>query len=138
MSGEPSTVLSFLAEIQSEPEKAILFVESLSKILLPWEPIQIGSAFIGETTVPAGQTPAEFKKNMSQMSISGYILKNVFSTQIAVISKDHPKWKVYIDGVQQTDAPMISHGSKAEQEVKGFVEKKLLSRGFILSETKAF
>lgn len=120
-------------ELKTNPSLSVKLVSVLSKITNPWETIGLSGQHVNELAVPQGVSVEDFKKKLnSNPHVSGYRLTTIFGREIAIIVKDHPKYKVTIEGETQADAPFVTHSKKAEDSVKEFAEKRLKEKGYIL------
>lgn len=132
---EESLIQSLVVELKEHPERAVAFIQVLSKITKPWESIgpDGATASVNEVTVPQGTSAQAYQKqSWGGPNISAFKLTTIFGDDVALIIKDSPKWRITIEGVPQIDGPFVQHGQKAEQTVKQFVEERLAQRGYII------
>jgi hypothetical protein len=130
-----SHVDALLHEFTTVPAKAIDFIKALGKITKGWEPIGSNGNPVNEIPVPPGKNPRDFVRTASSIvHISGFRLTTIFGEEVALITKDSPKWRVVIQGEYQVDTPFVEHSQKAEVNVKNFAETKLRERGFIIGQ----
>ena len=123
----------FIKEMKENPKSALKFIKTLSLITRPWEAIGTQTNLVNEITVPQGMSAKDFiKSSQTGPFVSGYKLVTIFGDEVAVISKDTPKWKILILGEMQPDAPFVDHSKLAEGKAKKFVEDKLTQKGFII------
>lgn len=134
LKAETSIIEQLVSELTKHPESAVGLIKVLSKITKPWEVIGLNGQQLNEIPVPQGVTVQDFKKQATGPHISGYRLTTIFGDEVAVIIKDHPKWKVTIEGQNQSDSPFVSHSKKAEEGIKEFVETRLRDKGYILGK----
>lgn len=122
-----------IQEMIQQPQLALKFVQSLGKITKPWETLSRDGTSINEVPVPQGKPAKEFlKEAQSAAYVSGYRLSTIFGDEIAMITKDSPKWRVTILGEYQVEAPFMTHPQKGETSVKQFVEEKVKQLGYII------
>lgn len=127
-----STLLTLVNEIKTDPAGALALVKALQKVCKPWESLTSASNELSEMTVPAGQSAKDFMKNASKGFVSGYRINTIFGEEVALVTKDHPRWKVLIEGQNQSDSPIIGNSKTSEATVRAFVEEKLVERGYIV------
>lgn len=129
-----SVAESLTQDLIQNPSRAIQLVKTLSKITRDWEPIGSNGAPINETPVPPGKNPKDFIKTTSSspVHISGFRLTTIFGDEVAMITKDSPKWRVTILGEYQVDTPFVQHSTRAEFNAKQFAENKLREKGYII------
>lgn len=130
-----SHVDALIQEFTTSPSKAVDFIRALGKITKGWEAIGSNGNPVNEVPVPPGKNPRDFVRSASSIvHISGFRLSTIFGEEIALITKDSPKWRVVIQGEYQVDTPFVEHSQKAESNVKNFAESKLRERGFIIGD----
>lgn len=121
-----------MAELVGNPDLAVEFVRTISKITKPWEAIGNNGTIVNEAPTSRGEAKSEFFGRVSGVYVSGYRLQTIFGDEVATIIRDTPKWKIVIDGKGQVDAPFIEHGQKAESIAKEFTERKLRELGYVI------
>lgn len=122
-----------IQEMTQRPALALKFIQSLGKITKPWETLSRDGTSINEVPVPQGKPAKEFLKETQNAGyVSGYRLSTIFGDEVAIITKDSPKWRVTILGDYQVEAPFMTHPQKGEASVKQFVEEKVRKLGYII------
>jgi hypothetical protein len=132
---QESTLLeSLIEETKKRPDQALMLVKALGKITKGWESVGSDGTPVNEMPVPQGKSAKDFQKSVQGHFVSGYKLETIFGEEVALITKDSPKWKVVIMGQHQVDSPFLYHAKDGEQIVKSFAKEKLEKLGFILPE----
>ncbi len=123
-------------EIIENPAGSLKLIQALRKITKPWEMLgnTSGLGNVNEVSVPPNVSAKEFVNAQKQQGpfVSGYRLQTIFGEDVALIIKDTPKYKIFIEGELMIDAPFVQHGQKAEQNAKEFAEKKAEERGYVI------
>jgi len=129
---ETALVDELIKELEGDPKSAVKFVQAISMITKPWEPLGNNGEPVNEVPVPAGVNPREFRSTATAAYISGYRMTTIFGNQVAELTKGTPKWRVTINGVPQTEAPFVKHSKTAEEAAKKFAEQKLRELGYVI------